>query len=246
VSSRLDLALVERDLVRSRNQGREFILSGLITVNGEQVLKPSLKISAGDTIEISDLASRHRVGRGYDKLRRFLDTHPLDFSDLFVVDAGASTGGFTQIALEGGAGKVLAVELGHEQLAADLLKDPRVESREGLDIRKLTIPQGVCDILLMDLSFISLLEVLPNLELPLSEKAVMVVLIKPQFEMHRSRLTSAGEVRYPKESVAAFDRVIDCIQNLKWCIVAREIVKPGPDQVNGEYFVMATRSQAGE
>ncbi|MCP4549122.1 MAG: TlyA family RNA methyltransferase [bacterium] len=243
--SRLDLALVARDLVRSRNQGREFIRAGQVLVDGDICRKPSQSVNPQTHIAVKTEASRHRVGRGYDKLRTFLTKHPVDFSGRLVVDGGASTGGFTQIALEGGARSVLAVELGRDQLAAEIKLDPRVQSIEKFDIRNLTDLDADCDILLLDLSFVSLKEILPELRLPFAPDALLVALVKPQFELPSNKLTSAGRVRYAKDIDKALAGVFTCLPTCGWTVEHWAEVEPGPDQVNLEFLILAQRLAAG-
>ena len=242
---RLDQALVDRGLVRSRNQGREFILNGEVLVEGDPCLRPSHQVLEDSTIEISDSASRHRVGRGYDKLGAFLDLHPLDFSNRYVVDGGASTGGFTQQALERGAGAVLAVEIGSGQLAPDLARHPRVESRENCDLLGIDELERDCEILLLDLSFVSLLTALPALRLPFAPGARLLALVKPQFELPRRELSAAGKPRRPKEAEKVLNSVLDCAAGLGWTILAQEPVEPGPDQRNREFMFSALRGETG-
>lgn len=245
MSPRLDQALLERGLVRSRNQGREFILSGQVTLDGEPCLRPSKTVSRESVIELKDEANRHRVGRGYDKLGHFLARHPVDFEGRLVVDGGASTGGFTQQALERGAARVVAIELGRDQLDEELRLSARVESREHRDLMQVDDLESPCEILLLDLSFVSLKQVLPALRLPLARETLLVALVKPQFEAESRDLTAAGRLRKPARAQALLESVLDCAQECGWTILATEPVEPGPDQKNREFFFLARRSRGG-
>ncbi len=242
---RLDLALVDRGLVHSRNQGREFILKGQVLVDGIACSRPAQPVLDETRIRITDDAHRHRVGRGYDKLGAFLALHPLEFTGRFVVDGGASTGGFTQQALERGAAAVLAVEIGRDQLAPSLVENPRVDSRENCDILSITELDEECRILMLDLSFVSLLTILPALRLPLAPDAALLALVKPQFEVARKELTAAGRLRRPERAEKIFASVLDCARQLGWRILAEEPVEPGPDQRNREFMFSALWGETG-
>ncbi len=242
---RLDQVLVDRSLVSSRNQGREFILNGDVLVDGKPILRPSHGTPENALIQISESASLHRVGRGYDKLGSFLNRHPLEFAGRFVVDGGASTGGFTQQALERGAEAVLAVEIGSGQLAPILLEDPRVESRENCDLLSISELDRDCEILMLDLSFVSLLTVLPALRLPLAPDAKMLALVKPQFESPRKELTGSGRPKRPGAPKKILRSVLDCAVQLGWTILAEGSVEPGPDQRNLEFMFSASLSETG-
>ena len=244
MSTRLDRALVERGLVRSRNQGREFILEGLVRVAGKVVTRPAEPVSAQQEILVAPAASRQRVGRGYDKLRRFLEGKGVDFSGRHVVDGGAASGGFSQLALERGAASVLAVELGRGQLAVDLRGEPRLAALEAQDIRAVTELPAPCEILLLDLSFISLRSVLPKLRLPLAPEALLIALVKPQFEAPPSALTAGGRLRDPQLAERLLAAVLDCARAEGWEPLVSEPVEPGPDQRQREYFVLARRLAA--
>lgn len=243
MSERLDQALLARELVRSRNQGREFILAGLVRVDGAIRRKPAFQVDDDSELELLAAAHRHRVGRGYDKLAAFLAGQPVRFAGRLVVDGGASSGGFTQLALERGAGRVIAVELGHGQLAAELLADPRVRSLERTDLLTVTALDAPCELLLLDLSFVSLTAILPGLRLSLAPAAELIALVKPQFELESSRLTAAGRPRRSGDAEAALASVLDCAEASGWTILATDAVEPGPDQRNREFFVHARRTQ---
>jgi 23S rRNA (cytidine1920-2'-O)/16S rRNA (cytidine1409-2'-O)-methyltransferase len=245
VKRRLDQALVDRGLVRSRNQGREFILNGEVLLEGSPCLQPSQLVSEDAGIEIAESASLHRVGRGYDKLGSFLDLHPIDFTGRFVVDGGASTGGFTQQALERGAASVLAVEIGKGQLAPGLLEHPRVLSRENCDLLSITRLDTDCQILMLDLSFVSLLTILPALKLPLAPDACLVALVKPQFELPRREFTAGGRFRRPNAWQKVLHSILDCARHQGWTILAEEPVEPGPDQRHREFMFSALRGETG-
>jgi 23S rRNA (cytidine1920-2'-O)/16S rRNA (cytidine1409-2'-O)-methyltransferase len=241
VSLRLDRLLVRRGLVRSRSQGREFILSGRVLVDGAACRRPGRELAEDADLDIAAGTSRHRVGRGYDKLRGFLEEHSLDFAGCLVVDGGAATGGFTQLALERGARCVVAVDLGEGQLAPELRGDPRVIVREGCDLRTLDVLPAPCEILLLDLSGPSLREVLPALRLPLAPAARLAALVKPQFELPARARTGSGRVRDVREAARVLAAVAAAATESGWRVTARGPAPQGPDQLNREYFILARR-----
>ncbi len=238
---RLDQALVARGLVRSRNQGREFILAGKVLLNGIVCRRASTAVNPDSRIELDPSAHEHRVGRGYDKLGDFLAAHPVDFQGRHVVDGGASTGGFTQQALERGAASVLCVELGRDQLDDRLRRNPRVECRDGIDICDLRTTAAPCEILMLDLSFTSLRNILPHIKIQLDPEALLIALVKPQFEAEPAMLSGSGRLKRPALAERLLEAVLDCAMDHGWTILARQAVEPGPDQRNREFFFLARR-----
>ncbi|PKQ03301.1 MAG: TlyA family rRNA (cytidine-2'-O)-methyltransferase [Alphaproteobacteria bacterium HGW-Alphaproteobacteria-12] len=195
---RLDLALVERGLVATRARAQAAIKAGQVRLRGQVASKPSDMAGDGDEIEV-DLSGQVYVSRGALKLLHALDFFGLNPSGKGCLDLGASTGGFTQVLLERGAAFVVAVDVGHGQLAKEIESDARVRSLEGLNARDLTrgdIPEPV-SFIVADLSFIGLQKALPP-ALTLAEKgAVLVALIKPQFEAGPENVGKGGIVRDP-------------------------------------------------
>jgi len=191
-SARLDAAVVARSLARSRTSAAKLIADGRVTVDGVGVVKASAQVS--DSSEIAVALPDHYVSRGAHKLIAALDAFGVDPSGLLALDVGASTGGFTQVLLERGARHVLAVDVGHDQLSVPVKGDPRVSNVEGVNVRYLT-PEllaeasGITDapaLVVGDLSFISLTQVLPALVASVTHGADLVLLIKPQFEVGRT------------------------------------------------------------
>ncbi|WP_022883646.1 TlyA family RNA methyltransferase [Glaciibacter superstes] len=200
--TRLDAALAERGLVRSRTQAARLIADGLVTVDGEPVVKPSHKV--GDEHVLAVAPTDHYVSRGAHKLIAALDAFAVSVAGRIALDAGASTGGFSQVLLERGADRVLAVDVGHGQLAASLALEPRLSLVEGFNLRyaspeTLAAASGVRerpDLVVGDLSFISLTTVLPALVRAATPGADFVLLIKPQFEVGRGGIRE-GVVHNP-------------------------------------------------
>ncbi|MTI42697.1 23S rRNA (cytidine1920-2'-O)/16S rRNA (cytidine1409-2'-O)-methyltransferase [Roseibium hamelinense] len=193
---RLDQHLVDIGKFPSRSRARDAITRGTVTVNGRIVERPAHNVAEGATIEVSDPASRY-VSRAALKLLAALDLFAMDPSEKICLDVGASTGGFTQVLLERGARKVHAIDVGHDQLHDTLKSDPRVVWRDGLNARDLTpadIAHDTPQIVVSDVSFISLKLALPPalaLAAPGSEAALLV---KPQFEAGRANIRKGGLV----------------------------------------------------
>lgn len=211
---RLDAAMADRGLVRSRTQAARLIAAGLVTVDGKPAVKASIPVSDSQYIEIAELD--HYVSRAAHKLIAALDSFEIVPTDRLVLDCGASTGGFTQVLLERGARQVIALDVGHGQLVAELRADTRVVVVEGFNARSMTTASlaeasglsAVPSLLVADLSFISLPMVLPALVETLGADADYVVLIKPQFEVGRGGIRE-GVVR----SAALRD---EAIMNVLW------------------------------
>lgn len=190
--SRLDAALVASGLARSRGVAAQLIESGAVRVSGAEIRKASYRVTEGAVIEVS--GTDHYVSRGAHKLIAALDGFAIDVSGRLALDAGASTGGFTQVLLERGARRVVALDVGHGQLALPLALDARVESHEGVNVRDLDAASlrsltGSSDrpsMVVADLSFISLKHVLAPLASVAADDADLVVLVKPQFEVGRT------------------------------------------------------------
>ena len=188
---RLDVAMAARGLARSRTHAAGLIEDGLVTVDGAPVVKSSTIVS--DRQEISVAPTDHYVGRAAHKLSAGLDAFPVLVEGRRALDVGASTGGFTQVLLERGAEHVIALDVGHGQLAPTIRSDPRVTNVEGVNARNLSrvllaeiSPGGVIpSIVVADLSFISLKTVLPALTDSTGLEANYVLLVKPQFEVGR-------------------------------------------------------------
>jgi 23S rRNA (cytidine1920-2'-O)/16S rRNA (cytidine1409-2'-O)-methyltransferase len=199
---RLDAALAARGMARSRTHAATLIAAGVVTVDGRPAVKPAMKV--GEAAQLAVAASDHYVSRAAHKLIAALDGFDVDPADRVVLDAGASTGGFSQVLLERGARTVLAVDVGHGQLAPELVGAPGLVLVEGcnvrnLDHRSLSALTGVSEppsLVTADLSFISITNVLPALRATASDDADFVLLVKPQFEVGRGGVRE-GVVRDP-------------------------------------------------
>jgi len=205
---RLDQLIVSRGLSDSREQARRLIIAGEVRVEGYGgLLKPGQKVA--DDIEII-LKNRPKfVGRGGLKIEKALDHFEINPKGMIVLDAGASTGGFTDCILQRGAEKVYAYDVGKNQLAWKLRSDPRVVSREGFNIRHMEptdIPELV-DLVVIDVSFISLTLILPPVFRVLNPEGVVICLIKPQFELKREQVGKGGIVKDPDLHDQAVEKI---------------------------------------
>jgi len=194
---RLDVLLVDRGLAPTRSKAQALVLAGLVTTGERRLDKPG-EMVAGD-LPLAVGPGRRHVGRGAGKLAPALLRFGVDVRDRRTVDVGASTGGFTEVLLEAGASSVIALDVGRGQLDWSLRNDPRVVVMEGVNARYLAPPDlpYAPSLAVVDVSFISLRQVLPSLIPCLAPEADVVALIKPQFEVGRGRVGKGGVVRDP-------------------------------------------------
>ncbi len=211
--ARLDTFLVEQGFFASREQAQRAIMAGEVRVGDAVIDKSSVKVNPG--AEVSVRAPSPYVGRGGLKLEGALRHFEISANGLTALDIGASTGGFTDCLLQQGAKKVYAIDVGHGQLAWKIRSDPRVVVREKLNARFLSrtdIPEPV-DLCVIDVSFISLTLILPNALELVTPNGVIVVLIKPQFELQASDVGRGGIVRDPALHQKAQEKVRDFVVN---------------------------------
>jgi len=212
---RLDVLVVQAGLATGRDQAKALILAGQITVNGQRVDKAGTLVS--ETAELVFTGkSNPFVSRGGLKLVKALDAFEIELSGRRMLDLGASTGGFTDCALQRGAIHVVAVDVGYGQLAWTLRNDPRVTVLERTNARYLTLEMigSPVDFISADLSFISLTKVLPALPPLLSPAGELVVLVKPQFEAGREQVGKKGVVKDPAIHEEVINRVAACAAGL--------------------------------
>ncbi len=237
--SRLDRELVRRGLADSRRAAIELIAAGHVTVAGVPGRKAASLVAPDQPIVVSG-ASRRWVSRGGDKLDGALGALGLPVAGRDCVDAGASTGGFTDVLLARGARRVVAVDVGYGQLAWRLRTDPRVVLVERTHVRDLTVAHlgGLePDVVVADLSFISLTSALPPLRTLLGDGVDWCCLVKPQFEVGRQLVGRGGVVRDPIAWGVAIDRVRSCAQALGLVVGAGVVSSlPGPAG-NVEFFL---------
>ena len=195
---RADLAMVAKRLADSRSRARALIQAGEVYSGGARITRPGQLVSEDADLKIKGQA-HHWLSRGALKLEHGLSRFEIDVKDRIGLDIGASSGGFTEVLLARGCRRVYAVDVGHDQLHRQLREDPRVLSLEGLNARDLSareIPEPV-DILVCDVSFISLIKALPNPLGLAAPGADLVALIKPQFEVGKGKVGKGGVVRDP-------------------------------------------------
>lgn len=236
---RLDAAVFERGLSKSRSRAADDIRAGCVLVNGLIITKPSYAVSDSDEITLPDGGHLKYVSRGALKLEAALDSFAIDVSGVVGADIGASTGGFTDCLLKRGAVRVYAVDCGTDQLDISLRSDPRVISIENFNARELTAHTfgEYVDIAVMDLSFISQTLVLPAVAQVVKDGGKVVSLVKPQFECGRAALSKGGIVKKASDHIAALRRVTECADAIGLA-VAGAIVSPilGGDG-NKEYLM---------
>jgi len=240
---RLDAELVRRGLARSREHGAELIAAGRVSVNGQRAAKPATAVTVdADLVVRADPDRPDYVSRGGHKLAGAIAA----FAPLGLVvagrrclDAGASTGGFTDVLLRAGAAEVVAVDVGYGQLAWSLQSDDRVDVHDRTNIRDLT-PQligGPVDLVVGDLSFISLRLVLDALIGVTRAEGDLVLMVKPQFEVGKDRLGKGGVVRDPAQRAEAVTAVAAEASTRGWGTVGVATSQlPGPAG-NVEYFL---------
>lgn len=206
---RLDRLLFRRGFFSSREKAIRAILAGEVYLEGERIDKPGTRVESGTRIEIKERSPY--VSRGGEKLKKALKEFGIDCRKKIALDAGASTGGFTDCLLKHGAKKVYAVDVGYGQLAWRLRKDPRVVVLERRNIRYLKREEleEEIDLITLDLSFISLTKVLKEISDLLTPRGEILALIKPQFEAGREKVKRGGVVRDPGVHREVILKVID-------------------------------------
>jgi 23S rRNA (cytidine1920-2'-O)/16S rRNA (cytidine1409-2'-O)-methyltransferase len=194
---RIDKILVDRGLADSRTKAQALVMAGVVLVGEQRVNKPSEKFPNTANVRVKDSVESRFVGRGGVKLEAALREFVIDVEGLVCLDVGASTGGFTDCLLQHGARRVVAVDVGHNQIDWRLRRDPRVEVREGINARYLA-PEDFAkkfDLVTIDVAFISATKILPAIVPLLAEGGQIVTLIKPQFEVGKDEVGKGGIVK---------------------------------------------------
>ena len=214
---RVDTAMVARGLAASRERAQAMIAAGHVLLNGTAVAKPATKVAPEDRLEIVGETLRY-VSRGGLKLEKALKVFAVDVSELICADIGASTGGFTDVLLQGGAAKVYAVDVGTAQLDPKLLGDPRVVNLEHVNARALEASMFDTrpSLAVMDVSFISIRLILPALFNVLGNSGRLVSLVKPQFEAGRQAVGKRGIVSSPKAHAEVLRNIASFAPTLGW------------------------------
>ena len=214
---RIDKLLFEKGLADSRAKAKALVMSGVVLVNEKRVEKPSETFLQDETIRIKGSSPESKyVGRGGLKLEKALEEFHIHPSEYVCLDVGASTGGFTDCLLQNGAKKVYAVDSGTNQIVWKLRKDERVEVREQTNARYLKaedFPEKF-DLIVMDVSFISVTKILPALLPLLKEEGKIITLIKPQFEVGKGEVGKGGIVRDAEKHEKVIEEVMNFSQEI--------------------------------
>ena len=244
MKKRLDVELVDRGLVQSRERAKVVIMEGLVYVNGQKSDKAGTPVKEDDRFEVRGETLRY-VSRGGKKLEKAMQVFPVVLEGCTCMDIGASTGGFTDCMLQNGAVKVYAVDVGYGQLAWSLRTDERVVNLERTNIRYITeeqVPQPV-DFISVDVSFISLTLVLPVAHRLLKDGAQMVCLVKPQFEAGKDKVGKKGVVRDPQIHREVIRKVIDCAAELGFWVRGLDFSPIKGPEGNIEYLLFLQKPQ---
>ena len=238
---RLDNLLVIRELAENRSQAQALIMAGKVTASGKVVTKPGTQVDEDASLELAEKLPF--VSRGGFKLAHALDEFKLDVNSLTAMDVGASTGGFTDCLLQRGAKRVYAIDVGYGQLDYKLRQDPRVVVMERVNAHyPFSMPEKV-NIATIDLSFVSVTKVLPNITALLTQPGHIIVLFKPQFEAERKEVGKGGIIKDPQVHAQVLGRFIVWAtgHNLRLCgLVASPILGA---EGNKEFLIILTPSQ---
>ncbi|QDZ42556.1 TlyA family RNA methyltransferase [Corynebacterium sp. sy039] len=241
-TARLDAEIVRRGLAPSRERARLLIKEGKVSLPGFSTIKPATQVDETTHIIIDAIEQESWASRGAHKLLGALahfEKKGLQVAEKRFLDAGASTGGFTDVLLRHGAREVVAVDVGRDQLIPRLQSDPRVVVIDAMNIRYLDVSDtnGLCDAMVGDLSFISLTLVLESIARVLHDEADLLPMVKPQFEVGKERLSHTGVVKDPHLRVEVTTKVAEYAQTLGLSLI--DVVAsplPGPSG-NAEYFL---------
>jgi len=226
----------------SREKARYYIKNGDVSVNGTVIEKPSYDVSEKDGVEIRD--SIGFVGKGGLKLKKTIESFRLNFFDKTVLDVGASTGGFTDCALQNGAKKVYAVDVGHGQLDPKLASNDRVVNFEGRNILDIS-PENIdkTDIVVSDVSFVSIKKLLFHISNFIDEYGQIICLVKPQFEVGKKRLKN-GVVSDEKTHVEVVSDILDYAESLGLTVSGLDFSPIKGGEGNIEFLLYLTKNSA--
>jgi 23S rRNA (cytidine1920-2'-O)/16S rRNA (cytidine1409-2'-O)-methyltransferase len=245
---RLDTLLADLGLVNSRERARSIIMAGVVYVDNQKLDKPGTKVSVNANIEVKGNPIPY-VSRGGLKLEKALKEFNIDLTGLTTIDIGASTGGFTDCMLQKGAVKVFSIDVGYGQLAWSLRSDSRVVCMERTNIRYVT-PETLgetADFATMDVSFISIMKVLPAAKELLNEQGRLVCLIKPQFEAGKEKVGKKGVVRDKSVHKEVIESIIDfCINKMNFEILGLTYSPIKGPEGNIEYLVYLNKMKSLE
>lgn len=241
---RLDAELVSRGIIQSRERAKAEIMAGKVYVNGQKADKAGELVTPADNIEFRGEQLKY-VSRGGLKLEKAMELYGFRLDGKVCMDVGASTGGFTDCMLQSGASKVYSVDVGYGQLAWNLRQSEKVVNLERTNIRYITkeqVPDTV-DFVSIDVSFISLGLVIPVMPPLLADDAMMVCLVKPQFEAGREKVGKHGVVRDPATHIEVLERAVGFAKKSGFGIVGIEFSPIKGPQGNIEYLMVLSRSK---
>lgn len=244
---RLDLLLVKQGLAPSREKAKAMIMAGLVFANGQRLDKPGIELAETAVLELKGEAMPY-VSRGGFKLEKALKVFPVSFLNAVIADIGASTGGFTDCALQNGAARVYAIDVGYGQLDWKLRTDERVVCMERVNARYLdeTSLAEKMDVVVSDVAFISVTKIFPAMLAILKEEGQVITLIKPQFEAGREHVGKKGVVKDPQVHVQVLERVLSEAEQLGFTVLGVEFSPIRGPEGNIEYLAWLSRkNEAG-
>ena len=243
---RIDNLVVKYGLAQTCEKAKRLIMAELIFADEEKITKPGKLVSVDAIIKTKKQASF--VGRGGDKLNGFFSDYQVNIKDKICLDVGSSTGGFTDCLLSKEAKKVYAVDVGKGQLDWKLRNDPRVIVKEGVNARYISseIISELCDIIVMDVSFISIEKILGSLYNLLTYKGIIIALIKPQFEARREKIGEKGivkDISVHKEVIKKIEDFAEKINLTKLAVFPSKVIGTKGNQ---EYFIALQKNEENE
>lgn len=245
--TRLDIALFERGFAESREKAKALIMAGIVYVNNQKSDKAGNTVKPDDIIEVRGETLKY-VSRGGLKLEKAVSSFKINLENLICADIGASTGGFTDCMLQNGAKKVYSIDVGYGQLAWKLRTDERVINLERTNFRYVTREQvpDELDFASVDVSFISLYHILPNLRTLLKEGGRAVCLIKPQFEAGRENVGKKGVVRDKAVHIAVIEKIIGLIEENNYSLLGLDFSPVKGPEGNIEYLCYIEKAEKSE
>lgn len=235
---RLDVLLVNKGIITSRERAKSCIMAGEVFVNGQRVDKAGEKVSVDSQIEYRGEKLKY-VSRGGLKLEKAMKVYPITLEEKVCMDIGASTGGFTDCMLQNGAKKVFSIDVGYGQFAWKLRVDPRVVCMERTNIRYVTLDdtKELCNFASIDVSFISLTKVIPAAINLLDEHGEIMALIKPQFEAGKDKVGKKGVVREASTHKEVIEKVVNFAKENKLDILGLDYSPIKGPEGNIEYLI---------
>lgn len=246
---RLDQLLIQKGFARSRSQAKELIKKSLVKVDGVLANKASQECSSDQKLEILESDLTRFVSRAGLKMQNAISKLKLDITGKTVLDIGLSTGGFSDCLLQSGAKKIVGIDVGHSQLANELKTDPRLISFDGINAKALSSHDEVLrelddlDLIVMDVSFISITKIIPELDFLFREKKIeLLSLVKPQFELEKKNLNKQGIVKNTEDYEIVKKNVLNCFakNSLELIDYFSSGIEGGDG--NEEFFVYAKKS----